>query len=645
MKTIGIPLAVFACLFLLGGPDALAQPDLTSLSMEELMNIKVYSAAKKPEAIWNTPAAITVITPQDIRRSGATDLPDLLRMVPGIRVEQVNAHSWDISIRGFNGSIFANKLLVLIDGRSVYTPLYGGVFWELQDVVLEDIERIEIIRGPGGTLWGANAVNGVINIITKKPKDTQGWLISGGGGSDERGFTTLRYGGKADDWQYRIYSKYDNYGKGFSTTGSNTDNWDITQGGFRAQKDKLTLQGDYYQSNIDSTVSNTLYAPPYLENTHSTDLARGGNFLADYREDDWSFKTYWDVTDLQLHDLNERRDQVDMEYNRIVSLSARQDITWGLTYHLNVEQESNTNYLIIRKPPHPDQVFSFFSQDELRSWDDKWKLTIGSKFEHNIYTGFEFEPNVRLLYHINEQNEVWAAASRAVRTPSRLEESGILTAATTTPVFSRLEGNGDLKAEKLRAIELGYRNRLSENISSDLALFSDYYDDLSIVDLGDPVTEHTQGFSVITYPYDNGAQGEVHGAEISTDIRIKEWWKLTAYYSYIKMSLKMKPGYTDAGLGRSLDSATPMNSSYMRSSFDLPRGFKFDITFRYTSSFYSGTIPSDPEVDFNLSKEIKGWRVAISGWNLIDSHHKEAVPSLTSTQVWRAWYIKITRHF
>ncbi len=568
-------------LFLCSRP-AFAQSDLTQMSMEQLMNIQVTSAAKKPEPIWDTAAAITVITQEDIRRSGATNIPDLLRMVPGIRVQQTTANSWDISIRGFNGSIYANKLLVLIDGRSVYAPLHGGVFWTIQDVVLEDIERIEIIRGPGGTLWGANAVNGVINIITKKAKDTQGTLVTAGGGSDERGFSTVRYGGHTHDWDYRIYSKYDTYGKGFSTTGSNTDNWDIAQAGFRADKDKLTLQGDYFNGDVDTTSTMTSLTAPFSQTVNDTDKTQGWNLLGNYTDDDWYFKTYWDVTQLDLNILNETRNQIDMEYNRLVTLSAQQNINWGLTYHLNLERESNTETLAIEKPSQTDQLFSTYLQDEYTTLDEKWKFTLGSKFEHNIYTGFEFQPNVRALYHINDTNEVWAAASRAVRTPSRLESSGVITAYVNGLGFVKLLGNDDLESEKLRALELGYRNQLTEKITSDLALFSDYYDDLSIINYGAATFTTLDGQLLETIPYSNAAHGEVHGAEISTDVKINDWWKLTAYYSFIKMDLKMNSGFTDDGVTTALNEATPMNSSYLRSSFNLPHGVEFDATFRYT---------------------------------------------------------------
>jgi len=271
---------------------------------------------------------------------------------------------------------------------------------------------------------------------------------------------------------------------------------------------------------------------------------------------------------------------------------------------------------------------------------------LGSKFEHNIYTGFEFQPNARALYHINDTNEVWAAASRAVRTPSRLESNGVVTAYSNGFGFVQLLGNDDLQSEKLRALELGYRKQWTQNITSDLALFSDYYDDLSIINYGAATLSTLDGQLLESFPYDNGAHGEVHGAEISTDVQIRDWWKITAYYSYIKMDLKMNSGVLDEGVTTALNEATPMNASYLRSSFNLPHGFEFDGTFRYTSRFDDGLVPAAPEIDLNLSKVInKNWRVSLAGSNLVDAHHKETIPLLGTTQVRHFWYVKMTATF
>jgi iron complex outermembrane receptor protein len=630
---------------------AYAQTDLTKLNLDELMNIEVYSAAKKPERVFDTAAAIFVITPEDIHRSGATNIPELLRMVPGIRVEKINSHDWDVSIRGFNGSIYANKLLVLIDGRSVYSPLYAGVIWDLQDVVLEDIERIEVIRGPGGALWGANAVNGVINIITKKAKDTQGSLISVGGGTEERAFTTARYGGKSGDWFYRTYVKYFDREEGFSTTGNGVDDWDMTKAGFRAEKEKFTIQGDYYELNAGQLSTLTSFTPPYQQTFKDISRAKGGNLVSTYEDTDWQLKMYWDVTDVQAEPLGERRDQIDLEYTRQLHLTQMQDINWGLGYHLNLENMNNTVTETINRTSTTDQLFSLFVQDEIKAMDEKIKFTVGSKLEHNIYTGLEVEPNVRVLYHLTDKSQVWAAASRSVRTPSRFERNGQVVHFVRDiplPIFERLIGNQDVTSEKMRAFELGYRNELNKNANFDLALFSDYYDQLIGFDYARIFFTVQNGDLFGTYPTGNVMRGEVHGLELTGDVRLKEWWKLKAYYSFTKMSLKMEPNFKvfgGIGLAKSLEELTPVNTSYLRSSFDLPHGFELDATFRYTSTFDFGSIPSVAELDINVSRNIKGWEVALVGQNLIESHHKESIIGDTLTQIGRSFYLKLTKRF
>lgn len=621
--------------------------DLTNLSLEDLMNVEVYSAAKKEESIFDTAAAISVITSEDIRRSGATNIPDVLRMVPGIRVLKINSHSWDISIRGFNGSTFANKLLVLIDGRSVYTPLYGGVNWILQDVVLEDVERIEVIRGPGGTLWGANAVNGVINIITKKAKDTQGTLISTGGGTEERGFATARYGGTSGDWFYRSYAKYFNRDEGFQSNGTDVDNWDMAKAGFRAEKDKLTLEGEFYELNSGQRATLTNYSPPYTETFKETGVGRGGHLLSTYAEEDWFFKMYWDVTVADTQAIGERRDQIELEYTRQLHLNDIQDIMWGLGYRLQLEDMNNTVTATINEGETTDQLFSLFIQDEIKA-SEKLKFIVGSKFERNTDTGIEIQPNVRALYHLTDTSQIWAAASRAVRTPSRLDTDGQITAflgVVPPPAFRQTLGSENLKAETMRAFEMGYRNQPNKKMMFDIAAFSDFYDDLIGQDYGRFVNTNNGSQIIQTIPTANAIEGEVHGIELSTDIQLKEWWKVKAYYSFIKMRLTMAPDFRDVGLPALLNQATPVHSSYVRSSFNLPHGFELDTTFHYTSRYYVGLIHSVAELDVNLGKTIKGWQVAFVGQNLIERHHKESILSATATQVERSWYLKVTREF
>lgn len=638
-----VPAVIFLFVFC---SQALAQENYAGMSLEELMNIEVYSASKKSERLQDIAAAVTVITPDDIRRSGATTIPEVLRLVPGIRVQKTNSHAWDISIRGFNGSTYANKLLVLIDGRSVYTPLYAGVIWSLQDVVLEDVERIEVVRGPGGTMWGANAVNGIINILTKKPKDTQGTLLSFGAGTEERGFVTARYGGKTGDWFYRSYAKYANRDEGFKSDGTNVDDWSTAQTGFRTEKDKLNLQGDFYLLRGDQLSTLTSLTAPYTRTFKDSAEALGANLMSTYTDDDWFFKMYWDMTDIRTSPLTERRDQIELEYTRLVPLGANQDLNWGLGYRLQLEDVDNTFTNTINKSEATDHLFSFFIQDEIRAMQDKLKFIVGSKLEHNIYTGIEVQPNVRTLYHINETNQVWAAASRAVRTPSRLENDGtVIAQLSATPTFQRVLPNRDVESEDMSGFELGYRTEPNKNMMFDLALFANFYDELIALDYGRFTVGSEGGFLVARIPTANAMKGEVHGVEFSTDVKITDWWKMKGYYSFIKQCLQMEKGFRDMGLPAALNEAVPAHSYYVRSSFDLPHGFELDATFRYTSRFYFGRVPSVAELDIHLGKKIKGWEVAFVGQNLIEAHHKETVLGGTQTQVERGYYLKLTRRF
>ncbi len=645
LKNSGFVIIALACFFSFQCPKAWAQSykdDLTAVRLEDLMNMQVYSASKKPESILDTAAAMTVITSEDIRRSGATSIPEVLRMVPDVYVQKTDSNSWDVSARGFTGSIYANKLLVMIDGRSVYSPLYGGVFWDVQNVVMEDIERIEVIRGPGGTLWGANAVNGVINIITKKAKNTPGTLISTGGGTEEKFFGNVRYGGHEEktDWYYRGYGKYFSRDDGYRVDGQDYDDWDMAQGGFRAEKDKLTVQGDIYHGNIGQRVTLVDFALPSITPLNEHADAKGWNLLSRYEDEDWSLQGYWDRTERNSALYRETRDRMDVEYKRILSVTARQEIVWGMGSRLDLEDMGQTNEVVIRNPG-TDYQMNFFIQDEIKAMEDKLKFILGSKLEYNIYTHFEVQPNVRALYHITEKNQIWASASRAVRTPTRIQEDSQITGISGGSYY-RIVGNHDLSSEALASYELGYRTQPNKNMFFDLTAYANHYDDLITFTTGNPVS--LNGISVPTYPTVNGMQGQVHGVSISGDIAVKSWWKIKTYYSLAKMTLHTEPDIVNLHIDNQLESALPTQTAYLRSSFTLPRGFELDTTVRYTDSYNNNAVPSATELDIVVGKTIMDWRVSVVGQNLIHDHHKESSTAL-ATEVERAGYVKLTREF
>lgn len=621
--------------------------DLTELSLEDLMNIEVYSASKMPERFFDTAAAVYVITPEDIRRSGVTTIPELLRMVPGLNVQQINSHSWDISARGFNGSVFANKLLVIMDGRAVYSPLFGGVLWELQDTVLEDIDRIEVIRGPGGSLWGANAVNGVINIITKKAKDTQGGLFVAGAGTEERGFSTLRYGAKAKDWHYRTYVKYFNRDEGFRTTGTANDQWQMARTGFRGEKDEWTVQGDYYQGYLGQRVTVTSFTSPFTSINGKTSDVQGGNFLTRYQDDHQTVQGYWQATDQSSPTYKELRNIFDLEYTRHQEFASNQEVVWGAGYRLNLEKMDNSTTLTINKPERTDQVFSLFAQDTISLIEEKLKFTLGTKLEHNTYTDFEVEPNARLSYKINDKNLVWGAVSRAIRTPSRLETDVITHSGANAPTqFTSLVGSRALSSEEMRGFELGYRTEPMKNMFFDLSVFADHYEDLTTFIQGALVTEN--GFPVQQFNYVNGMEAESYGLELAGDIKLREWWRLKGAYTFSKMNVMANSDVPDIGIEEFLQNAVPRHNAYVRSSFDLPHGFDLDVTLRYMDSFQNGSIPSNTQMDINLIKTFnKEWELAFIGQNLFRDHHRESFGgvSTTTTQIERSAYVKVTHKF
>lgn len=440
--------AIACCTFFSLSPTHAADyspEQLADMNLEQLLGATVTSVARREEQLAQSPAAVQVITPEEVRRSGATSIPEVLRLVPGLQVGRVDSHNWAISSRGFN-DLYANKLLVLIDGRSVYTPLFSGVYWDAQDVMLEDIERIEVIRGPGAALWGANAVNGVINVITKKTASTQGFLATVGGGNYERGFGAFRYGGKlGDSANFRVFGKYSDRGNSLSLGGGRAeDAWGMGRIGFRIDWDApdsnlLTLQGDIYSGREDQLyrrLDPTRSFTPYFD--HARDSLSGGNIIARWthtvsQENEFTLQTYYDRTNLNSAVLGEKRDTFDIDFQHRFPLGERQTIVWGGGYRWTQDELRNSLEVAFAPDRRASNLFSAFVQDEITIARDLVTLTLGSKFEHNDYTGFEIQPNARLLWTPTEKTSVWTSVARAVRTPSRADHQVSLRAEPVTP--------------------------------------------------------------------------------------------------------------------------------------------------------------------------------------------------------------------
>ncbi len=472
---------------------ALATDNYFELTLEQLLEIEVLSASKKAEPVANAPAAVYVVTNEDIIRSGVTTIPDALRMVPGMQIARSDSNSWAISIRGFNNGL-ANKLLVLVDGRTIYNPVFGGVLWEAHNVMLEDVERIEVVRGPGGALWGANAVNGVINIITKHTSDTQGNLTSTVYGNEERGTLSTRQGGTfGSNGFYRIYAK------GFKqdasrkppTANSDTqqdtyDEWDGFRTGFRADwADQFTLQGDAYRTNSEQLRPHFSLIAPYAPIKQQLIRYEGINLLGRWTDkyndgSQLSIQTYvdWAKRDEPFNFIDDRTTyDLDAQYN--LAPLATHNIILGAGFRFLTDDEQGDNNTSFSPQQRHNSLYSAFVQDKITLVPETWFLTLGSKFEHNEFSGVEFQPNARMQWHPDQNQILWASVSRAIRTPTPIEEDLTGTLATTANVRAAFVPNNHFKSEKLTAYELGYRHQLSPVLSIDIATFYNDYDYLS----------------------------------------------------------------------------------------------------------------------------------------------------------------------
>jgi iron complex outermembrane recepter protein len=612
-------------------------PDgLKKLSLEQLGNVEVTTVSKDPQRVQNTPAAIFVITQEDIRRSGATSIPEALRLAPGVEVAQTDGNHWSVSIRGFAGQ-FSKSLLVLVDGRSIYTMLFEGVYWDLSHVMLEDVERIEVVRGPGGTIWGSNAVNGVINIITKNASSTQGALATLGAGSVDQGTGAVRYGGSAGkDFNYRIYGMGAIRGQEFHPDGDAFDRWRMGQMGFRTdwksgQKDTFTVQGDIYRGESGESAFIASFSPPAETAQQGKGYVSGGNLLARWQHttgegSDIQIQAYFDRTNRRDFELGETRDTFDVDFIQHTRVHDDQELTWGLGARVSpsnfIQTSQGVNFLPNQQT---DSIYSGFLQYELPIVRDKLTLTAGTKLEHNNFSGFEYQPSVRLLWAPTAHQSFWTAVTRAVRTPSRLDQDvqfAILARATPPPpIYFEILGNPKLKAEQLIGYEAGYRTQVGRNVYVDFTAFYNTYNDLQGYGPPFPALANTPPpphlFFVL--PYANAIKGHTIGTEIAPNWKITHWWQVRGSYSFLHMSLSDKPGFTDVGnLLSSYLGSSPSSLVGFQSLFNLPKHFELDAMYRYSSALPAQAVGAYSTADVRL-----GWHVgeyldfSVVGQNLL----------------------------
>ncbi|MBC8354711.1 MAG: TonB-dependent receptor [Planctomycetes bacterium] len=623
--------------------DAVEQDigQLTNVSvLAPALQTEVTTVSRQTSTVGRSPAAVFVLTNEMIRRSGARSVPEALRMVPGIHVARVNANQWAISIRGFNHQ-FANKLLVQIDGRTVYTPLFSGVFWDEQQVMLEDVDRIEIIRGPGATVWGANAVNGIISIITKRARDTHGAVVQGGGGTEQRGFGAARLGGTiGDSLHYRVY------GQGFSRDSAFNprdaqDEWHQGRVGARADWDlcehtTLTVQGDYYEGTSGAKVDEQIPTPPFFAiGSNRDDEISGGNVIARLsrtlsEDSDWQVQVYYDRTERTADNVSfsQSMETFDLDAQHRFALTDHQSLIWGFGYR-NQKSVTDGNFVISWDPPvRTFDRISYFVQDELAFRDDL-VFTVGSKFEHGDLGGFQYQPTGRLLWLPTERHVVWGSVSRAVRTPSRtdmdLQVIGAPVAFSFAPpppkvTFMQVLGNDAIKAEEVMAYEAGIRAQPHDDFWWDATVFFNKYRNLVATV---PTTPFPPAPSFPPAFWDqtfaNVMDGETYGFELDATYQVNPSWKLRAAYTYLQMQLH---GFTDEA--EELEGESPHNLVYAQSSWDIGANIQFDVMGRYVDSVPQYQIPSYVAMDIRLAwLPTDNLEMEVVGRNLLDSHHPE----------------------
>jgi iron complex outermembrane receptor protein len=614
--------------------------DLTSLSLEELAALEVVTVSKKPEKLAAVPAAVTVITGEELRRAGVRRLSEALRLVPGVHVARINASQTAVGIRG-GTSRLSKSMLVLIDGRSVYTPLFAGVYWEAQDTLLADIDRIEVIRGPGGSLWGANAVHGVVNVITKAADRTQGGYAEAVAGSEHRS-VAARHGGRAGDTgSYRAYAKYFAQDAAYHTDGGDWDDWSMGQAGFRSDwgtpqiGDGFTLQGDVYDGRTGARTTLTALEPPFSRTVERDIDLTGGNVLGRWTRrteggSDLAVQGYWDRTEREEASFAEDRDTFDLDVQHRIRLAARHELVYGAGYRRSVGTVRGVPTVSFEPARRADELWSAFAQYDVSLVPDRLHLVLGSKLEHDDYSGFEAQPGVRLLWTPDGgggRQVMWVAISRPVRTPSRIEHDFRTTAlASEAPlVFARLSGNRQFETERYLVYEAGYRLQATARVWIDVAAFHSRARNLASLEAGpaffeeQPPPDHL----VIPLTFENRLRGFFRGVEISADAVPMPWWRLYGAYSWLDIDLEPRSGSTDTS-ARAVEQSSPEHQVLLRSSMSLSESVDFDLAYRFVDRLPEQDVAAHGALDLRLAwRPSTRWELAAVGRSVLNDRHEE----------------------
>jgi iron complex outermembrane receptor protein len=617
-----------------------APEDLGDLDLEQLAQVRVTSVARRPEALSQAPAAIFVITRDEIRRSAAKSLPEALRLAPGLQVARVGSREWAISSRGFNERS-SNKLLVLVDGRAVYTPLFAGVFWDVQDPPLIDIERIEVILGPGAALWGSNAVNGVINVITRSALESRGGTVKVFTGSEERIGGTVRYGmSVAPGVALRAYGRYLNLSPAELANGDDaSDDWRLGQAGFRLDaergtRDRFTLDAAGYSGSGGEPLQLAVPAAPFTARFNDDVDVKGGHLLGRWSRQlgsssDFALQAFFDHTVRTEPNFigRARVDLLDVDFQHRFQAGKLHDLVWGAGYRRISDDISGAFVISFLPRARTTHLFTGFVQDEIAVTPTQWRLTLGTKFEHNTFSGLEVQPNVRLRWMPTARHTLWGAVSRAVRIPSRVDTDLFENASIrpgSPPTLIRAVGSEDFNAERLIAYEVGYRATPAPQISLDVALFYNDYDRLRTLNPLPPFTEG--GFVVVPLTFGNDAEGRTYGGTVSGTWRPGALLRVQASYTYLRMFLETRAG-TFAATSDTRPDLNPRHEASLRSAFNLPSNIEVDGALRYVSEIFnvSDYLQADVRLGWSVRSNLA---ISIDAKDLFSPRHLEfASPS------------------
>ena len=627
-------------------PSPTDQEQLKQMSLEDLGKVEVTTFSKNPIEVWDTPTAIYVLSGDDILRSGVTNIADALRLAPGVEVARLSSTTWAVGIRGLQSN-FSKSVLVLIDGRNVYTPLFAGVYWDVQDMPLEDIDRIEVIRGPGGTIWGPNAANGVINIITRHASETRGIMATALAGTQDHTIDDLQYGAAfpSRNFSFRVLGRGFERGHEYHTDGIDDDTWHEERFGLRADLDSgrnaYFAGADIYRGTSPHIVSTT---PAY-------DQTSGGDINLRWQRNidsgsGFTLQGYFDRTLRVGSALGEARDTVDIDFVHHFHLSSSQQFSYGgglrwSPYHIISQSPEETLVPAIAT----DYIHTGFAQDQIQL-GEKVSLTLGVKLQDNNYSGFDAQPSARLLWSPGQHQSLWLGATRAVTTPSDLERDFVLAGGTPTFIVQVL-GDPHFKSEDVIGYELGYRRLVTSRLYVDLASFWSQYTRLQ--SFSAPAISSAGGTTYVTYQYQNQIAGNTTGFEVSPQLAIAPWWRINSSYSFLSANFQAfgaTSSISDTGSVATYEKSSPKHTVIAESKIDLPARFQFDQTYRFSSDLPAQKVEAYQTMDLLLGRSLgRNLSLQVVGQNLFQPHHYEwgtGDPNQPLVGIYRAAYGKLT---